>query len=97
MAWKSFSSQRSKQLRKDIPHQIGKKVHKRNYRRKHHIECAHTEYSQQTQDGKKIPYAYRTFAENYGKYAKKHKANMPIRRKPGEVLLEVDWLIDVVH
>ena len=46
----------------------------------------HTEYSQQTRDGKKIPYAYRTFAENYGKYAKKHKATMPIRRKPGKVL-----------
>ena len=42
--------------------------------------------TQQTRDGKKIPYAYRTFAENYGKYAKKHKATMPIRRKPGKVL-----------
>lgn len=37
-----------------------------------------------------LPYAYRTFCENYGKYAKKYKLTMPIRRKPGEVM-EVDW------
>ncbi|MGD6880086.1 IS21 family transposase, partial [Bacillus infantis] len=43
-----------------------------------------------SREGGKVPYAYRTFAEKYGKYAKKHKLTMPIRRKPGEIL-EVDW------
>ena len=66
------------------------KVHKELQKKNITLKLLHTEYSQQTRDGKKIPYAYRTFAENYGKYAKKHKATMPIRRKPGEVL-EVDW------
>ena len=30
------------------------------------------------------------YSEKYGQYAKKYKATMPIRRKPGEIM-EVDW------
>ncbi|PQD96184.1 hypothetical protein CYL18_06185 [Pradoshia eiseniae] len=41
-------------------------------------------------EARKIPYAYRTFAEKYGHYAKKFKLTMPLRRKPGEIM-EVDW------
>jgi hypothetical protein len=38
----------------------------------------------------KIPYSYRRLLEKYSSYAKKYKATMPIRRKPGEIM-EVDW------
>ena len=61
-------------------------VHKELQKKNVTLKLLHTEYSQKTRDGNKIPYAYRTFAENYGKYSKKHKATMPIRRKPGKVL-----------
>lgn len=66
------------------------KVHKELQKKNVTLKLLHMEYVQQARDSEKIPYAYRTFAENYGKYAKKYKATMPIRRKPGEVL-EVDW------
>lgn len=65
-------------------------VHKELQKKNVTLKLLHLEYVQQARNGGKIPYAYRTFAENYGKYAKKYKATMPIRRKPGEVL-EVDW------
>lgn len=50
----------------------------------------HREYATEAREGGKIPYAYRTFCERYGKYAKKYKLTMPIRRKPGQIM-EVDW------
>lgn len=66
------------------------KVHKELGRKNVTLKLLHLEYSAEARDYGKIPYAYRTFAEKYTKYAKKYKATMPIRRKPGE-LLEVDW------
>lgn len=65
-------------------------VHKELQKKNVTLKLLHTEYVQMAREGGKIPYAYRTFAEKYGKYAKKYKATMPIRRKPGEIL-EVDW------
>ncbi|WP_233201629.1 IS21 family transposase, partial [Sporosarcina sp. P10] len=50
----------------------------------------HHEYAVEAREGGKITYAYRTFCEQYGKYARKYKLTMPIRRKPGEIM-EVDW------
>ncbi|MBS4193210.1 hypothetical protein KHA94_24260 [Bacillus sp. FJAT-49705] len=32
----------------------------------------HLEYATEAREGGKIPYSYRTFCENYGKYAKKY-------------------------
>lgn len=54
------------------------------------LKLLHHEYSTSARDAGKIPYAYRSFAEKYGKYAKKYKLTMPIRRKPGEIM-EVNW------
>jgi hypothetical protein len=54
------------------------------------LSLLHHEYATEARNGRKTPYAYRTFCENYGKYAKKYKLTMPIRRKTGEVM-EVDW------
>lgn len=65
-------------------------IHKELQKKNVTLKLLHMEYDQRARDGGKVPYAYRTFAENYGKYAKKYKATMPIRRKPGEVL-EIDW------
>lgn len=65
-------------------------IHKELQKKNVTLKLLHMEYDQHARDSGKIPYAYRTFAENYGKYAKKYKATMPIRRKPGEVL-EIDW------
>lgn len=65
-------------------------VHKELQKKNVTLKLLHMEYTHQARDGGKIPYAYRIFAENYGKYEKKYKATMPIRRKPGEVI-EVDW------
>lgn len=65
-------------------------VHKELQKKNITLKLLHTEYAQRAREGGKIPYAYRTFAEKYGKYAKKYKVTMPIRRKPGEIL-EVDW------
>ncbi|MEN2466991.1 hypothetical protein [Ornithinibacillus sp. JPR2-1] len=66
------------------------KVHKELQKKNVTLALLHHEYAVEARDGGKIPYAYRTFCENYGKYAKKYKLTMPIRRKPGEVM-EVDW------
>lgn len=54
------------------------------------LALLHHEYATESREGGKIPYAYRTFCEKYGKYAKKYNLTMPIRRKPGEIL-ETDW------
>lgn len=54
------------------------------------LKLLHHEYEDKARRHHKIPYAYRTFCENYGKHAKKYKLTMPIRRKPGE-LIETDW------
>ncbi len=66
------------------------KVHKELQKKNVTLTLLHHEYATEAREGGKIPYAYRTFAENYGKYAKKYKLTMPILRKPGESL-EVDW------
>lgn len=65
------------------------KVHKELHRKNITLILLHYEYADEAHEGGKIPYAYRTFAENYGKYAKKYKLTMPILRKAGEVV-EVD-------
>lgn len=54
------------------------------------LSLLHHEYEMTCRDQKKIPYAYRTFCQYYTEYARKHKATMRIRRKPGEIM-EVDW------
>lgn len=66
------------------------KVHKELQKKNVTLALLHNEYSFEAREDGKIPYAYRTFTENYGKYAKKYKLTMPIRRKPGEII-EVDW------
>lgn len=65
-------------------------VHKELQKKNVTLTLLHYEYAPEAREGGKIPYAYRTFAEKYGKYAKKYKLTMPIRRKPGEIM-EVDW------
>lgn len=66
------------------------KVHKELQKKNVTLTLLHHEYATEAREGGKIPYAYRTFAEKYGKYAKKYKLTMPILRKPGESM-EVDW------
>lgn len=70
-------------------------VHRELQKKNMTLKLLHYEYSQRARDSKKIPYAYRTFCTHYGKYAKKHKSTMPIRRKPGEIM-EVDWAGDTL-
>ena len=65
-------------------------MHKELQKKNVTLTLLHHEYATEAREGGKIPYAYRTFAENYGKYAKKYKLTMPILRKPGESM-EVDW------
>ncbi len=65
-------------------------VHKELQKKNVTLSLLHLEYSLLARESKKIPYAYRTFCEKYGNYAKKYKLTMPIRRKPGEIM-EVDW------
>lgn len=65
-------------------------VHKELQKKNVTLTLLHHEYASSAREGGKVPYAYRTFAEKYGNFAKKHKLTMPIRRKPGEIL-EVDW------
>jgi transposase len=48
------------------------------------------EYSLSCRSNEEIPYSYRQFCRFYHDYARKTKATMRIKRKPGE-LLEVDW------
>ncbi|MFL8938363.1 IS21 family transposase [Rossellomorea oryzaecorticis] len=66
------------------------KVHKELQKKNVTLKLLHYEYATEARLGKKVPYAYRTFTEKYGNYAKKYKTTMPIRRKPGEIM-EVDW------
>lgn len=70
-------------------------VHRELQKKHVTLKLLHQEYDQQARDNQKIPYAYRTFCEKYGIYAKKYKLTMPIRRKPGEIL-EVDWAGDTL-
>lgn len=49
-----------------------------------------SEYCAQAENEKQIPYQYTQFCDNYRSFARKTKATMRIKRKPGE-LLEVDW------
>lgn len=71
-------------------------VHKELQKKNVTLILLHHEYSTEAREGGKIPYAYRTFCEKFGKYAKKYKLTMPIRRKPGEVM-EVDWAGSTLH
>ena len=66
------------------------KVHKELQKKNITLKLLHTEYSDEARNSGKLPYAYRSFTEKYNLYARKHKATMPIKRKPGEIL-EVDW------
>ncbi|MEK4246603.1 IS21 family transposase [Psychrobacillus sp. FSL K6-2684] len=66
------------------------KVHKELQKKNVTLTLLHHEYATEARESGKIPYAYRTFCESYGKYAKKYKLTMPIRRKPGQIM-EVDW------
>lgn len=66
------------------------KIHLELQKKNITLKLLHNEYSQVARDNNKIPYAYRTFCRHYGKYAKKYKMTMPIKRKPGEIM-EVDW------
>ena len=72
------------------------KVHKELQKKNVTLALLHHEYAAEAREGGKIPYAYRTFCERYGKYAKKYKLTMPIRRKPGEIM-EVDWAGSTLH
>lgn len=65
-------------------------VHKELQKKHVTLKLLHHEYAIDAKEAKKIPYAYRTFAEKYGHYARKFKLTMPLKRKPGEIL-EVDW------
>lgn len=48
------------------------------------------EYTLQCRQNNEIPYSYRQFCRFYNEYARKAKATMRIKRKPGEQM-EVDW------
>lgn len=72
------------------------KVHKELQRKNVTLILLHYEYATEARESGKIPYAYRTFTEKYGKYARKYKLTMPIRRKPGEIM-EVDWAGSVLE
>lgn len=71
-------------------------VHRELQKKNVTLALLHHEYAMEAREGGKIPYAYRTFCEKYGKYAKKYKLTMPIRRKPGEIM-EVDWAGSTLH
>ena len=71
-------------------------VHKELQKKNVTLALLHHEYALEAREGGKIPYAYRTFCEQYGKYARKYKLTMPIRRKPGEIM-EVDWAGSTLH
>lgn len=71
-------------------------MHKELQKKNVTLALLHHEYATEAREGGKIPYAYRTYCEKYGKYAKKYKLTMPIRRKPGEIM-EVDWAGSTLH
>lgn len=54
------------------------------------------EYSLQCRQNDEIPYSYRQFCRFYNEYARKTKATMRIKRKPGEQM-EVDWAGQTMH
>lgn len=54
------------------------------------------EYSFQCRENGEIPYSYRQFCRFYNEYARKTKATMRIKRKPGEQM-EVDWAGQTMH
>ena len=54
------------------------------------LSLLHYEYELECRNNDKIPYAYRTYCQYYTEYARKYKATMRIKRKPGEIM-EVDW------
>lgn len=54
------------------------KVHKELQKKNITLALLHKEYANEAREGGKIPYAYRTFTENYGKYVIKYKLTMPI-------------------
>lgn len=54
------------------------------------LSLLHYEYEVRCRNEGKIPYAYRTYCQYYNEYARKYKATMRIKRKPGEIM-EVDW------
>lgn len=60
------------------------------FRRKGHFKTSSYRVFKQSGLNWEIPYAYRTFTENQGKYAEKYKAMRPQYCKPSE-LLKVDW------
>lgn len=54
------------------------------------LRLLHREYAEQAEGSNKLAYSYRSFADKYGRFASKHKATMPLKKKPGKEL-EVDW------
>lgn len=71
-------------------------VHKELQKKNVTLTLLHHEYVAEARESGKVPYAYRTFCEKYGNYAKKYKLTMPILRKPGEIM-EVDWAGSTLH
>ena len=47
-------------------------IHKELQKKNVTLKLLHMEYDQHARDSGKIPYAYRTFAENYGKIGRAH-------------------------
>ncbi len=60
------------------------------------LSLLHHEYELECRANNRIPYAYRTFCQHYNEYARKYKATLRIKRKPGEIL-EVDWAGTASH
>ncbi|GAA0504525.1 IS21 family transposase [Salinibacillus aidingensis] len=54
------------------------------------------EYSLKCRASNEVPYSYRQFCRFYNDYARKTKATMRIKRKPGEQM-EVDWAGQTMH
>lgn len=65
-------------------------IHKELARPNVTLSLLHYEYEIRCRHEGKIPYAYRTYCQFYTDYARKYKATMRIKRKPGEIM-EVDW------
>jgi hypothetical protein len=64
------------------------KVHKELQKKNITLALLHHEYAVEARKDGKVPYAYRTFCENYGKFAKKYKLTMPDfaeNRVPGTI------------
>ncbi|UUX35235.1 IS21 family transposase [Fundicoccus culcitae] len=65
-------------------------VHKELSKAHMTLKLLHKEYCQRAKDNQAIPYAYRTYCEQYGDYAGKYKVTMPLKHKPGAAI-ECDW------